>query len=102
MSGDEVADEDEDGHDDVFGDRDDVGAGNFSDGDASVGLVSGVEVDMVGANAGGDGEFEVFRFGKAVGCQVARMEAVRVNHWSDIVFSPALRLSGGDGKLTGW
>jgi hypothetical protein len=39
---DEVADQDEDGHDDMLGDGDDVGAGNFGNGDTAVGLVGRV------------------------------------------------------------
>lgn len=52
----EVADKHQDGHDDVLGDGDDVGAGHFGDGDAAIGLVGCVEVDVVGANAGCDGD----------------------------------------------
>lgn len=72
---DKVADEDEDGHDDVFGNRDDVGAGDFGNSDASIGLVGGVKVDMIGSNTGSDGEFEVLGFGEAFGGQIARVEA---------------------------
>lgn len=59
----------------MFGDGDDVGARDFGDGDAAIGLVGGVEVDMVGADAGGDGEFEVFGLGEAFGGEVAGVEA---------------------------
>lgn len=75
VGGDEVADEDEDGHDDVFGDGDDVGAGDFGDGDAAIGFVGGVEVDVVGADASGNGEFELLGFGETFGGEVARVEA---------------------------
>lgn len=78
VGGHEVADEGEDGHDDVFGDGDDVGAGDFGDGDAAVGLVGGIEVDVVGADACGNGELEVLCFGEALSGQVARVEAVGV------------------------
>ena len=67
VGGDEVADEDEDGHDDVLGDGDDVGAGHFGHSDAAVGLVGGIEVDVVGADAGGDGELELLGFGETFG-----------------------------------
>ena len=67
MGGDEVADEDEDGHYDVLGDGDDVGTGHFGDGDAAVGLVGGIEVDVVGADAGRDGELELLGFGETFG-----------------------------------
>ena len=75
MGWDEVADEDEDGHDDVFGNGDDVGAGHFGNRDPSIGLVGGVEVDVIGSNTGSDGELEVLGFGEAFGRQVARVEA---------------------------
>lgn len=75
VGGNEVADKDEDGHQDVLGDGDDVGAGDLSDGDAAVGLVGGVEVDMVRADAGGDGKLELLGLGEALGGQIARVEA---------------------------
>lgn len=76
VSGHEVADQHQDGHDDVLGDGDDVGAGHLGDGDTTVGLVSGIEVDMVGTDAGGDGELELLGLGEALGGQVAGVEAI--------------------------
>ena len=67
VGGDEVADEDEHGHDDVLGHGDDVGAGNFGNGDTAVGLVGGIEVDVVGTDAGSDGELELLGFGETFG-----------------------------------
>jgi len=63
-----VADEHEDGHDDVLGHRHDVGARHLGHGDAAVCLVGGVEVDVVGADAGRDGQLEVLGLGEALGC----------------------------------
>jgi len=74
-SGTEVADESEDGHDDVFGDGDDVGASDLGDGDATVGLVSLVEVDVVRTNTSGDGDLEVLALLQAVGGEVTGVEA---------------------------
>lgn len=74
MSRDKVADEGEDGHDDVFGDGDDIAAGDFGDSDTSVGLVGGVEINVVGANTGSDGDLELLCFGETLGSQVARVE----------------------------
>lgn len=71
----EVADEREDGHDDVLGDGDDVGAGDLGDGDAAVGLVGDVQVDVVGADAGGDGDLEVLALAQALGGEVTGVEA---------------------------
>jgi hypothetical protein len=71
----EVADEGEDGHNNVLGDGDDVGAGDFGDGDATVGLVGLVQVDVVGANTGGDGDLEVLALLQAVGGEVTGVEA---------------------------
>lgn len=73
---DEVADEDEDGHDDVLGDRNDIGSSDFGDSDTAIGLVGGIKVDVIRPNASGDGELEVLGFGKAFSGQVAGMEAV--------------------------
>lgn len=74
VSGDEVTDESEDGHDDVLSDGDDVGSGNLGDGDTAVGLVGGIEVDVVGTNTGGDGDLEVLGLGEALGGEVAGVE----------------------------
>ena len=74
--GTEVADECEDGHDNVLGDGDDVGAGDLGDGDTAVGLVGLVEVDVVGTNTGGDGDLEVLALLEAVGGEVTGVEAV--------------------------
>lgn len=46
-------------------DRDDVGAADFGDGNVTRGGCA--EVDMVGADAGSDAEFEVGGFGDEVG-----------------------------------
>ena len=71
----EVADQHQDGHDDVLGHGHDVGARDLGDGDAAIGLVGGVEVDVVGADARGDGELEVLCLGEALCGQVARVES---------------------------
>lgn len=76
VGGDKVADEDEDGHDDVLGHGDDVAARHLGDGDAPVCSVGGVEVDVVGADAGRYGDLELLGLGEAFGCEVAWVEAV--------------------------
>jgi len=55
---------------------DDVGAGDLSDGDASVGLVGSVEVDMIGTDTGGDGKLELLGFSKTLSSEVSRVETV--------------------------
>lgn len=70
-----VADEDEDGHDDVLGNRDDVGASDLSDGDTTVGGVGSIEVDVVGTNTGSDGDLELLSLGETLSGQVTRVEA---------------------------
>lgn len=62
----------------MLGDGHDVAAGDLGDGDAAVGLVGGVEVNMVGANAGRDGELELLGLGQTLGGEVTGVEAVRV------------------------
>lgn len=76
---DEVADQGEDGHDNVFSNGDDVAAGDLSDGDTAVGLVGSVEVDMVRANTGSDGNLEVLSLGQTLSGQVTGVEAVQVS-----------------------
>lgn len=75
VSGHKVADEDEDGHDNVLGDGDDVGASDLSDGDTAVGAVGSIEVDVVGTNTGSDGNLELLGLGETLSGQVTRVEA---------------------------
>jgi hypothetical protein len=71
---DEVADEDEDGHDDVLSDGDDVGASDLGDSDAAIGRVGGVEVDVVRTDTSSDGNLEVLGLGQTLSVQVAGVE----------------------------
>jgi hypothetical protein len=87
---DEVADEKKDGHDNVLSDGDDVGAGDLHDYEDLVSACismtsdteltlnalvnSGVEVDVVRADTGGDTHLQVLRFCDQVASQVARVE----------------------------
>lgn len=80
VGGNEVADEGEDGHDDVLSDGDDVGTSHLSDGDTTVGLVSGIEINVVGTNTGGDGNLQVLGLGETLSSKVTRVEAVRSEH----------------------
>lgn len=75
----EVADEGEDGHNDVLSDGDDVGASDLSDGDTAVDLVGDVQVDVVRTNTGGDGKLEVLGLPETLLCQVARVETARLS-----------------------
>ena len=68
VRGDEVADEQEDAHHDVLRDGDDVRAGHLEDLDAL--LDSGVEVDVVGADTGGDTDLQVLRLNMARSVEV--------------------------------
>lgn len=76
MCGDKVADEGENGHDDMLGDRHDVAAGNFGNSNTAVGLVGGIEVDVVATNSGSDGKLELLCAGKTLSGQVAGMETI--------------------------
>ncbi|KAI7506170.1 Formate [Hortaea werneckii] len=85
----EVADEGQDGHNDVLSDRDDVGASDLSDGDTAVDLVGDVQVDVVRTNTSGDGKLEVLGLpetllGQPFAQQVARAHKSRATYgrWS--------------------
>jgi len=62
----------------MFGDRDDVGAGNFSDGNTTVGLVRGVQVNVVGSDTSGDTDLEVLRLGETLSGDVTWVEATQL------------------------
>ena len=83
-SGTEVADESEDGHDDVLGDGDDVGAGDFGDGDTAVGLVRSIEVDVVGSDTSSNGELQVLSLGQTLGGKVTWVETVDRDLLADV------------------
>ena len=74
---DEVADEGEDGHNDVLSDGDDVGASDLGDGDTAVGLVGSIEVDVVGTDTSSDGELEVLGLSKTLCCEVTGVETIK-------------------------
>ena len=71
---DEVADKDEDGHEDVLSNGDDVGASDLSDGDTTVGLVGSVEIDVVRADTSGNSELELLGLGETLSGQVTGVE----------------------------
>lgn len=79
VSRDEVADQGEDGHNNVLSNGDDVAASDLSNSDTAVGLVGSVEVDVVRANTSGDGDLEVLSLGQTLSGQVTGMEAVQVS-----------------------
>lgn len=74
VCGNEVADENEDGHDDMFGDGDDVGASHFGDGDSAVGLVGCVQVDVIRSNTSGDRDLELLRLGQTLCGEISGVE----------------------------
>jgi hypothetical protein len=59
----------------VLGNRDDVGAGNFCDGDTAIGLVRSIEVDVVGSDTGSDSKLELLSLCETFGGQVSGMES---------------------------
>jgi len=76
VGGDEVANEGEDSHDDVLSNGDNVAASDLGDGNAAIGGVGSVQVDMVRADTSGDSDLQLLGFRETLGSQVAWMEAV--------------------------
>jgi hypothetical protein len=72
---DEVSDKDEDGHDDVLGDGDDVGSGNLCDCDTSIGLVGRIEINVIGSNTSCNGNLQVLCLCESLGGEVTWMES---------------------------
>ena len=75
MSRDEVSDEKEDGHNDMLGNGDDIGACDFGNCDTAVGLVGSIQINMIRANASSDGDLQVLRLLETLGSQITRVEA---------------------------
>lgn len=67
VGGDEVADQSEDSHDDVFSDGNDIGPCDFGDSDTAICLVGSVEVDVVGTDTSCHSKLEFLGFGEAFG-----------------------------------
>ena len=59
----------------MLGDADRVAVGDFGDRDPA--LDRRLQVDMVGADPGGDRELEILRLGDALGGQIGRPEGLR-------------------------
>lgn len=74
VGGNEVADEVENGHDNVLGNGDNVAAGDLGDSDTTVGLVGGVEVDVVRANTSSDSDLKVLGLGQTLLGEVTGVE----------------------------
>jgi hypothetical protein len=78
VGGNEVANEHQNRHDDVLGDRDNIAAGDLGDSDTAVGGIGSVKVDVVGTDASGNGELELLGLGQTLSSQVSRVESVVV------------------------
>lgn len=76
VGGNEVADKDEDRHDDVLSDRDDVGASDFGDDKTAIGLVGSIEIDVVRSNTSSNAELEVLGLCKTLSGEVTWVESV--------------------------
>lgn len=75
VGGHKVADESQDGHDDVLSDGDDVGTSHFGDGDTAIGLVGDVKVDVVGSDTCGHGDLELLCLSETFSGEVTGVEA---------------------------
>lgn len=91
VGGNEVADQGQDGHDDVLSDGDDIATSDLGDGDTAVGLVGSIQVDVVRADTSSDGELQVLGLGQTFGGQIAGVEGSR----NDDLSVNKLLLEGG-------
>lgn len=65
----------------TFSHRHDVGARDFCNGNAAVGLVCNIEVDMVRSDTSGNSELQLLGLAKTLGGQITRMEtAAEIRH----------------------
>ena len=69
-----VSDKGEDSHDDMLGNRHNVGSSDFGDSDTTVCLVGGIKVNVVGTDTGGDGDLELLGLGQSLCGQVTWVE----------------------------
>jgi hypothetical protein len=68
----------------VLGDGDDVGASNLGDSNTAVGLVRGIEVDVVRSNTSSNGKLQVLSLGQTLGGKVTWVETVDRDLLADV------------------
>jgi len=85
MSWDEVLHQDEHSHDNVLRYGDNIAAGDFSDGNTSIGLVSSVQINMIGSNASGDRKSEILGSGQTLGGKVSGVESVQLSQSAEVI-----------------
>jgi hypothetical protein len=76
VGGDEVANQSQNGHDNVLGDRDNIATSDFGDSDTAVGLVGSIEVNVVGTDTGSDGELQILGLGQALCGEITGVETI--------------------------
>ena len=74
IGGDVIAHEREDHHHHMLGDRDAIAIRDFGDRDAPVHC--GLQINVIGADAGGDGELQLLGLGDALGGQIGGPEGL--------------------------
>lgn len=75
MGRNEVAHKNQDGHDDVLGNRHNVGACNLGDSDTTIRLIRSIEIDMIGSDTSRDRKLEILCFSKTFRGQVTGVKA---------------------------
>jgi len=78
----------------MFGDGDNVGPGNFGDGDTTISLVGGVKVDVIGSDTRCDSNLELLGFGETLCGEVTWVES--------FVVVSCITWIGNLEKLTEW
>lgn len=59
----------------MLGNRNDVRTGDLGDGDTAIGLVRGIQVDVVRADTSRDGDLQLLGFGEALCGKITGVEA---------------------------
>lgn len=77
VGGDKVSDEDEDSHENVLSNGDDVGASDLGNGNTTVSSVGSVQINMIGADTSGDGNLELLGPGQTLSVEVAGVETIK-------------------------
>lgn len=62
----------------MLSNRDDVGTSDFGDGDTAIGLVGGIEVDVIRSDTSRDGDLQFLGLGKTLRGEVTWVETDRV------------------------
>ena len=69
----------------MLGDRNNIRAGDLSNSDTIVSLISGIKIDMVRSNTSSDSNLKVLSFSQTLSSEVSRVETIYRQSADDMI-----------------